>query len=365
MYFGQISIDLLAENDVQVIRKNKKGQVDDTRQKIEMSGDPAKDAFRRGLIAGVLKGDERFISFKGDDDRIRTIAKVIKWEGNDIIFHVYGSDTDLLLLKRRSLLLWNIGDFWKSIKLSQAAKDYFVRNGAHQGNDIDRILGGGDTSLDISGDYHFLSRTSDEAKEGKLESFYLDVKPFAEVVDWTDPSLKRWMRRATDIIKEKTGITPGPQKLNAHQRFQIYHVWFNDIVPLIEDANKRQYGHFGNMVEFTSSRRDGSYDVYLPYLGHVLDIKGAVCKELSEFGIILFSEYGLRTKFMSINPRSEIGHAWIKVHGDGFVEFINSNGMAKMPHTDLYFLKEHYPSLTDEEISSLVREINLVAPPST
>ncbi len=331
-----------------------------------MSGDPAKDTFRRGLIAGVLRGDQRFISFIDEGSERKYIAKIIEWNGDHIILQVYNGDTDLLSLKHRTLSFGGrqMLPLWESSKVSQTAKDYFLRNGNAQDDDINRILRSNNTPLNTSDDeYHFLSQTSPEIK-GEAEHPHFDMISFDNVVDWTDPSLQRWMKRATDIIKEKIGITPGPQDLSADQRSQIYHVWLNDIVPLIEDPNRNQYGHSRGLTYNVNYYRNNP-GVYLPHLGHILDIKSAVCKELSEFGSILFSEYGLHTKLMGITPPTkEIGHAWIKIHGDGFVEFINSNGRAKIAHTDLNFLKEPYPNLTDEKISSLIEEVNLVTPPS-
>ena len=55
-------------------------------------------------------------------------------------------------------------------------------------------------------------------------------------VDLTDPSLKKWMRIATNIIEEKTGIAPGPQNLNTAQRVQIYRIFHDDIVPLVKNS---------------------------------------------------------------------------------------------------------------------------------
>ena len=352
-----------AEDHTQVIRKNVEGQFDTTQ--IEMSGDPAKDAFRRGLIAGILKEDEIFISFEEEENNIMTLARVMEWNGNDIIFQIHRDGINLLILKRMSLLGWNtlfVGstiDFWESIKVSSLAKDYFTHNDSS--DDINHILRRNGTPLpDTPAEYHFLSKTSYEVIREMGNAYFEPI----QVIDWTDPSLQRWMRKFTDMIKEKTGITPGAQELNAEQRSQIYHVWFNDIVPLIEDPNKSQYGHFRTLVCFLYSPEDHP-GTYSPFLGYILDIKAAVCSELSEFGIILFSEYGLQTKFMGIKPprKEQYGHAWIKVHGDGFVEFINSNGKEKIVHTDLNFLKELYPNLTDEEISSLTVEHDLVTPP--
>ena len=350
--FEQTDIDLLIENHLQVTRENVEGQFDTTQ--IEISGDPAKDAFRRGLVAGVLKGDQRFISF-GDDNDERTIAKVIEWNGDDIIFQSYNNDTDLLFLQKRKLSFngEKIDDFFETVKVSSTAKDYFIRNSNTQDDDIDRILERSNTPSNISEEYHFLSQASPELK-GEVYDFYIPTMRAREAIDWTDPSLKKWMRRATDIIKEKTGIVPGAQNLNANQRSQIYQVWFNDIVPLIEDVNGDKYGHIRRLTRSVSD----------PHLGHILDIKAAVCEELSEFGVILFSEYGLHTKLMSMGIIGESGHAWIKVHGDGFLEYINSNGKAKTPHTNLDFLKELYPNFTDDKISSFVEEVNLVIPPS-
>ena len=343
---------------------------------LEMSGDPAQDAFRKALIAGRFEGDERFISFL--DSGEKRLGKVIEWKKNELILQFYRGNGDmriyrLILPHPMSRWLWSVpSDHPMSFMLgvhtavSKAAKDYFER--------IEHFLNRGNIEVAADEDYQFLSRAIPAIGASDM------------TVDLTDPSLRKWVRRATDIIKEKTGIIPGPQDLTASQRVQIYHIFHNDIVPLIEDT-RRDYEEYGDSRDLIISEdhhlrfgesRDRNVKQLFRLLGHVLDTKSAVCAELSAFGAILFSEYGLHTKYMSMFPQTlkiiedeekrEYGHAWISVQReDGSSEFIDTNSRIFWS-TNLRLLREVYSEnlshLSDDQLLSLSEEYTLVIPPS-
>ena len=246
-----------------------------------------------------------------------------------------------------------------------AAKDYFEREESFfKGNII----------LAADEDYQFLSRSILRTRERNDRIIEMRI-------DLTDPFLRKWIRRATDIIKEKTGIVPGPQKLTATQRTQIYRVFYEDIISLVESSKKdRGYAYFRDIVSrrnhlHSEENSDGNY---FQSLGYILDTKSAVCKELSAFGVILFSEYGLHTRFMETSSQmiemarnmhwwQVFGHVWIGVQQeDGSLKFIDTNSRIFWS-TNLRLLREHYPEishLSDSELLSLSDEYTLMIPPA-
>ena len=332
---------------------------------LEMSGDPAQDAFRKALIAGRFEGDERFISL---DYGGRKLAKVISWKKNKITLQVYkGSEEinsrvelSLPLFDPRFRFLWDDSRF-STATVSRVAKDYFER--------IDHFLSRRNIRVPTDEDYQFLSRSAPVVINKESDRRTIEM-----TIDLTDPSLRKWMRKATDLIKEKTGITPGPQNLTAAQRVQIYRIFHDDIVPLVESpkrGHKEEYSYFRDLllnIDHLSNQNR------FRFLGHVLDTKSAVCAELSAFGAVLFSEYGLHTRYMGTSPQMmEIvegknhGHAWIGVQReDGSLEFIDTNSRIFWS-TNLRLLRERYPGLSylsDDKLLSLSEEYTIVTPPS-
>ena len=219
-------------------------------------------------------------------------------------------------------------------------------------------------------DYQFLSRSISTVRNrsGSAEM----------TVDLTDPSLKKWMRIATNIIEEKIDITPGLQNLNTAQRTQIYRVFHDDIVPLVQnprDGYNRGDLHTLNLMAYDVHNESFDRSMFRD-LGYTFDRKSATSIELSAFGAILFSEYGLHTKYMTIIPQmielfegeKVYEYAWIGVkREDSSLEFIDTNGRIFWS-TSLRFLRERYPRLSstsDEQLlSSFVNGYTLVNPAS-
>ena len=338
---------------------------------LEMSGDPAQDAFRKALIAGRFEGDERFISFR--DDGEKRLGKMIYWEDDQITLQVYKGNEDVypIPVMRLSLpdpVLWNISRA-SSATVSKAAKDHFERNNylSNRRRNIE---------VAVDEDYQFLSRSIPTGRYGN---------PNIEMtIGLTDPSLRKWMRKATDIIKEKTGITPGPQNLTASQRIQIYRIFHEDIVPLVESPRRGQreeYSYFRNLIsqnghDHLKIEENSNPRSVFQHLGHILDTKSAVCKELSAFGTVLFSEYGLHTRYMKtslqmmnmVKDENAHGHAWIGVQReDDSLEFIDTNSRIFWS-TSLRLLRERYQGslshLSEDQLLFLSEKYILVTPPS-
>ncbi len=333
---------------------------------LEMSGDPAQDVFRRALIAGRFEGDERFISFF--DEGEKKLAKVFSWEGKTMRLQIYEGNTDyrltivpLPLINPTDPRFLKDDSIFSTAAVSQTAKDYFER--------INSFLNRRNIRLAAGEDYQFLSHSISITKEHNGRTIEMKV-------DLTDPYLRKWMRKATDIIKEKTEITPGAQKLTAAQRIQIYRVFYEDIVPLVEMPIRERYAYFHDLIYNWYYFEGNSKQNEFQFLGHVLDTKSAICTDLSAFGVVLLSEYGLHTRYMQTSPKMiEIlknegmyGHAWIGVQReDGSLEFIDTNGRIFWS-TNLRLLREGYEGdfshSTDDELLSLSEEHTLMIPPS-
>ena len=178
--------------------------------------------------------------------------------------------------------------------VSRAAKDYFERD--------DHFFNRRNVGVAADEDYQFLSRSIPVTSEYGNEKMTINL---------TDPSLRKWIKQATDIIKEKTGITPGAQNLTAAQRIQIYRVFHNDIVPLVESPRRSQeYTYFHDLIlRYHSHNRlnleENNTRNRFQLLGHILDNKSAICGELSAFGAVLFSEYGLHTRYMQTVSKND------------------------------------------------------------
>ena len=252
--------------------------------------------------------------------------------------------------------------------MSEAAKGYFEH--------YDRFFSRRNVEVAEDEDYHFLSRSVSTIRGHNNVEMTIDL---------TDPSLRRWMRRATDIIKEKTGIIPGPQNLTAAQRIQIYQAFHEDIVPLIESPRHGQeegYSYFRNLIsqngyDYLKFEENGEQRNMFQHLGHILDTKSSVCQELSAFGVVLFSEYGLHTRYMRtslqminmVTDENADKHAWIGVQReDGSLEFIDTNSRVFWS-TNLRLLRERYQGslshLNDDQLLYLSEEYTLVIPPSS
>ena len=338
---------------------------------LEMSGDPAQDAFRKALIAGRFEEDEHFISL---DYNGRKLAKVIFWDEDAITLHLHhkgDKDNDSIVtlflppFDLRFRELWDNSRF-STAAISREAKEYFERN--------DHLSDRRNIRVASDEDYQFLSRSTPATEMINGGTVWKEI-------DFMDPSLRKWMRKATDIIKEKTGITPGPQNLTAAQRIQIYRIFHEDIVPLVENPRKGIEGgydfyHSLLFYDYILHLEEDDHHNVFRLLGHLLDTKSAVCAELSAFGAVLFSEYGLHTKYMQTSQQmDEIpeiknvhGHAWIGVQReDGSLEFIDTNGRIFWS-TNLRLLRERYPEglshLSDDKLLSLSEEYILVTPPS-
>ncbi len=356
------SVDTSEINNLPIVQRQGEGGF--SYAELEMSGDPAQDAFRKAVIAGRFEGDERFISFFNEYHGERRLAKIISWKEDVVTLWVYNGKGYINQGRRFILPQFDEEDYFifLAAAVSQAAKDYFERN--------EVFLNRGNIKSAEDEDYQFLSRSVPT-------TIRLDDTAFLEAIDLTDTNLRKWIKKATDIIKEKTGIVPGPQNLTAAQRIQIYRVFDNDIVPLLESpAHGIEYGYFRDLI-YTSNfcRLEGDNGRHpLRFLGHILDTKSAVCGELSAFGVVLLSEYGLHAKYMTTSSQmmemveSEDGHAWIGVQReDGSLEFIDTNGSLVFWSTNLRFLEERYlelSHLSDDELLSLSEEYTLVIPPA-
>ncbi len=161
--------------------------------------------------------------------------------------------------------------------------------------------------------YNFLSK--------KLSDFNLGESDLGVIlVDFNSPSLQKWMNRSIDIIRRKTGITPGKHEpLFDSDRRMIYQVWLKDIVPKIENPSDRSHGAYGFSRDMEQTKNQGKSD-----LGRSLEKCVGVC-----------SEYGIQTKIIGGNvfenrrkPGSEgAGHVWLGVYKDDKLgEIINNNG---------------------------------------
>ena len=357
------NVDALETNHPLIVQRQGEGF---SYTELEMLGDPAQDAFRRALMAGRFEGDERFISLGYDR---RKLAKVISWEENIITLQVYqGNEDHNLILELRLPLIDNSENILRTLRvtMSEAAKDYFKR--------IEYFFNGRNIRVTTGEDYQFLSHSIPTIRKHNNTTVEMTI-------DLTDPGLRKWIRKATDIIKEKTGIAPGPQNLTSAQRIQIYRIFHEDIVPVVESPRKdaeEEYSYFRDLIFYNDLfhlKEDNNQNRFKP-LGYVLDTKSAVCGELSAFGAILFSEYGLHTRYMRTSPqmmemvkdKGVCGHAWIGVQRkDSSLEFIDTNSRIFWS-TNLRLLRERYPEglshLSDDKLLSLSEEYILVTPPS-
>ena len=110
-YPSSNSVDTSEIDNLPTVQR--KGEGGESYAELEMSGDPAQDAFRKALIAGRFEGDERFISFF--DQSEKKLARVISWEARQITLQVYIGNGDISGIKRRTPLpamsVWNASIF--------------------------------------------------------------------------------------------------------------------------------------------------------------------------------------------------------------------------------------------------------------
>ena len=264
--------------------------------RMEPTGITEYDDFRRAFNKGRIEGDSRYVSVPYGGERV--VARVTGVSGDRLTVEVLeeGGRTRTVVVRGRDL---------ESVRMSSRSKEFF--------SELNRrpsapSVGGYDFSGSKVGDYR--------SRRGQIVR-----------VDVESPRLERWMNEATDIIEERTGIRPNPgRQLSPEERNRIYRVWLNDVVKKVESKEpSRDYGDARDRII------GGGTNKGVGSLGEILDAEAAVCRELSMFGSVLLSEYGLKSKVVTGNVLTRTGkhggHAWIQVYDDYGrpLEIIDSN----------------------------------------
>ena len=157
-------------------------------------------------------------------------------------------------------------------------------------------------------------------------------------VDMHSPRLQIWVRAATDIITQETGIPPRlNRELSTEERHRLYEAYLRRIVPMIESKDKANYAQKRGCI-----MQEGRAT-----LSEILDSQAAVCSDLSMFASVLLSEYNVRSKIVTGRTRAELAptrnergevvmvevsnnpnrHAWIQVYdrNNRPLEILDSN----------------------------------------
>ena len=296
------------------------------RFRLEVSGNRNVDEFRRAFNSRRVEGDNQFVSIPFGPDR--RPARVVNVIGDDVALEVLDQTGNI----RRVILQ---ADELNNVRVSTSSRDYF--------NGVNPAASSAQAAPSVGG-YNFSSK--------KLSDYKSTGGDIVEV-NLSSPSLQRHMDDAISIIEQRTGIKPNPNlELSAAQRNQIYRVWLDDVVGKVEDQN---FGNYANGRQRIIDEGGGKAD-----LGKILDERSAVCRELSMFGHVLLSEYGLRSTVMNgiVGTRSAGGggHAWIQIFDSKGrpLEILDSNNTRSI-HPDAGDYEQAVQGLRIRQTSDLVR----------
>lgn len=159
-------------------------------------------------------------------------------------------------------------------------------------------------------------------------------------INLESPYLSSLVYKAMNYIKDKTNfVSESPELFDKFNRKKLYEALIDWTGKEIE--SKESPERYGNLRDYLLNN-DGD-------LGNILWHRTATCRELSCFGHIVLSMYGINTKVVNGTLNNSKGHAWLKTNGSTILDF---NKFRKI------FNSNEYPSKNIISEQELVKQKN-------